>query len=195
MPLISNTPMANVFEEHFSRLDEAVQRMEGQQTPQDRERILAERAHQLAEPIHSQTEQVDLEKIEVLVFRVGGERYALPVKQVDTVFETKTLAALLGTPRHILGAFSVRALIVPVLDLRQILGLSGGGMTDLKRALVVNDGEEVFALAVEAIEGSINIPREGWERPMSGPFLHVTGDRLAILDIKAIGRAATSSSH
>jgi purine-binding chemotaxis protein CheW len=126
---------------------------------------------------------------QVLAFRVGGERYAVKIERIDEVLEIKGLSPLLGAPRQLLGAMVARSRVIPVLDLRQLLGLEGGGMSDLTRVVVVGNDEDLLGLAVEEIEGKLELSADHWERPLAGPFLHVTADRLAILDVAQLDEA------
>jgi purine-binding chemotaxis protein CheW len=178
------------FAELYRRLDEAEQALtrEGQESPKARAQVLASRARALAA---SRVQDERHALAQLLAFRVGGERYAVAIEAVDEVLEIKGLSPLLGAPRQLLGAIVARARIIPVLDLRHLLGLEGGGMSDLTRVVVVGGAEELFGLAVESIEGKLELGTDAWERPLSGPFLHVTADRLAVLDLAQLGAAGS----
>jgi len=135
-----------------------------------------------------------LDEAERALTRVGGERYAVPIAEVDEVLEIKGLFPLLGAPRQLLGAIVARSRLIPVLDLRQLLGLEGGGMSDLTRVVAVGRGDELFGLAVEEVEGKLELRAEGWQRPLAGPFVHVTADRLAVLDLARLGAGEPAQS-
>jgi len=173
------------FEELYKRLDEAESSLtrDVDASPEQRKAILSSRAKALAgERVREQAE-----KISLLSFKGGGERYAVTIDEVDEVLEIKGLSPLLGTPRQVLGALVARSRVVPVLDLRLLLGLEGGGMSDLTKVVVVGKSEDLFGLAVEEIEGKLELPKAGWVRPGTGPFQHVTADRLAVLDLSMLG--------
>jgi len=174
---MAETPRAALdFAELYRRLDEAekVLTREGEQNSERRGEILAARTKALA---GERTRQEGGRTAQVLAFRVGGERYAV------------TIEHLVDAPRQLLGAMVARSRVVPVLDLRQLLGLEGGGMSDLTRVVVVGDDADLLGLAVEEIEGKLELSADGWDRPVAGPFLHVTADRLAILDVAQLGEA------
>jgi purine-binding chemotaxis protein CheW len=179
------------FEELFRRLEEAERALtrEGAATPEERHKILAERARALA----GTRAQADAAKLEVLAFRVGGERYAVRIEEVDEVLEVRGLSALLGAPRHVLGAVAARARVLPVLDLRALLGLEGGGLSDLLRIVAVGRGEDLFGLAVEEIEGRLSLSPGPSEKATHGPFAFVTADRLAVLDLALLGEPGAAA--
>jgi purine-binding chemotaxis protein CheW len=127
----------------------------------------------------------------VLAFQVGGERYAVPIEQVDHVLESRGLCSLPGAPRHVLGALVSRSRVVPVLDLRQLLGLEGGGMSDLGKVVVVDVAGDGFGIAAEVVDGRQELLRSTLSQPPSGPFLFLTSDRLTVLDVTQLNAPST----
>lgn len=152
-------------------------------TPEKRREVLRARARVLAV---SRT-QARPAIITVLAFQVGGERYAVPIERVEHVLEARGLCPLPGAPRYVLGALVSRSRVVPVLDLRQLLGLEGGGMSDLAKVIVLEVGEEAFGLAAEVVDGRQELLRSDLSQPPPGPFLHLTSDRLTVLDLEQLG--------
>jgi purine-binding chemotaxis protein CheW len=151
-------------------------------TPERRQEILAARARSIA----GARDEVRPESMAVLAFGVAGERYAVGLDDVSQVLEAKGISPLPGAPRWLLGAMIARSRVVPVLDLRQILGLEGGGLSDLTRVVVVEEDGDVFGLAVETLEGRQELPLASLSRPASGPFRWLAPDRLAVLDLARI---------
>jgi purine-binding chemotaxis protein CheW len=170
--------------ELMRRLDDAKALIENAQvSPEKRREVLATRARALA----SSREEVRPAVLTVLAFQVGGERYAVPIEQVDHVLESRGLCGLPGAPRHVLGALVSRSRVVPVLDLRQMLGLEGGGMSDLGKVVVVDVAGEAFGIAAEQVEGRRELLRSTLSQPPHGPFLFLTPDRLTVLDVTQFG--------
>jgi purine-binding chemotaxis protein CheW len=126
------------------------------------------------------------EGVSVVAFRVGGERYAVPVDAVFQVLEARGLSPLPATPAWLLGAIVSRTRVVPVLDLRALLGLPSG-MSDLGKVVVVEHEGDVFGLAAEELEGRVEVAKEGLAPPGDGPFAWIAPDRLALLDLGRIG--------
>lgn len=164
----------------IQRLDEARALIENAQvTPEKRREVLSTRAKALA----GSREQVRPEVLIVLSFQVGGERYGVLIEQVDHVLESRGLCMLPGAPRHVMGALVSRSRVVPVLDLRQLLGLEGGGMSDLAKVVVVDAAGDVFGIAAEVVDGRQELLRSTLSQPPQGPFLYLTPDRLTVLDL------------
>jgi purine-binding chemotaxis protein CheW len=170
------------------KLDEAQAVLEGAQilSPERRREVLVDRARALAESRQEERR----ETVSVLAFRVGGERYAVPIEAVDHVLESRGMCPLPGSPRYVLGALVSRSRVVPVLDLRQLLGLEGGGMSDLPRVVVVEVSEEYFGLAAEEVDGRQELVRADLSHPPPGPFTFLTRERLMVLDIEQLADPA-----
>jgi purine-binding chemotaxis protein CheW len=169
------------------RLDEAEEHLAGDVTGEARRgEILAERARAIA----GSRAVVRVDGVAVVAFSVGGERYAVEVEAVSQVLEARGLQPLIASPPWLLGAMVARTRIVPVLDLRQLLGLGGGGMSDLSRVVVVEHQGDAFGLAVEALEGRLEVPRASLTPAAGGPFVWVAPDRLALLDLSRLASDA-----
>jgi purine-binding chemotaxis protein CheW len=59
-----------------------------------------------------------------VIFRLGGEGYALEVMRVQEVLDMQALTEVPGGPKVLLGVINLRGHVVPVYDLRMTFGLS-----------------------------------------------------------------------
>jgi len=178
------TPGVVDFDALHRRLDEAEARLAGDAGGEVRRREVLEGR---AQAIAGSREVVRPESEAVLAFTVGGERYAVAVEAVSQVLEARGLQPLVASPPWLLGAMVARTRVVPVLDLRQLLGLAGGGMTDLGKVIVVEHHGEAFGIAAEVLEGRLEVVRSGLAPAAGGPFHWVAPDRLALLDLGRLG--------
>ena len=165
------------------KLVQAEDVLAGNATGEDRARILEERAAAVART----REEAQVGGMPVLAFKIAGERYAVEVGSVFQVVDATGLTPLPATPPWVLGAILARTRVVPVLDLRALLGLEGGGMSDLSKVVVLEDAGELFGVAVEDLEGRIDLEREKLASSSDGPFAWIAPDRLAVLDIPRLG--------
>jgi purine-binding chemotaxis protein CheW len=169
------------------RLDEVESRLAGgEQAAERRAEILEERALAIA----GTREEWREETVAVLAFTVGGERYAIEIGAVGQVLEAKGLSPLPASPPWLLGAMVARTRVVPVIDLRHLLGLHGGGLSDLAKVVVAEHEGEAFGIAVEGLEGRIEVPRRDLTPSERAPFRWIASDRLALLDLGALGATA-----
>lgn len=55
---------------------------------------------------------------------VGGESFAIDLRQVREVFEIESITPVPGMPASLVGVANLRGTIIPLADLRQVLGAS-----------------------------------------------------------------------
>jgi chemotaxis signal transduction protein len=84
-----------------------------------------------------------------VVFRVAGERFAVPAGVVARVAPMPALSPLPGARSPFLGVTSLSDAIVPVIDLGAVLGLARSDRGG--EAMVVRHGKHTYALAVDQV--------------------------------------------
>jgi purine-binding chemotaxis protein CheW len=90
----------------------------------------------------------------VLVFRVGAERFALPLSDVDEVIDAQSVQRVPDAADSLLGVTSVRGVLLPVYDPRPLL-LAAGGVNGAM--LVFTRRGERMALAVDDVFDPLTI--------------------------------------
>lgn len=88
---------------------------------------------------------------ELLAFRLGDETYALPLASVREILRPPPITEVPRAARDVLGIVSVRGRITTVIDLRRRLRMPETPPTKLARVLVVDSGDELFGLLVDAV--------------------------------------------
>lgn len=65
----------------------------------------------------------DVERIQLIVFRLGSEEYALPIDQVKEIVPTPRISQVPQTPEYVLGIGNIRGHVIPIVDLAKKFGL------------------------------------------------------------------------
>ncbi|MGC9025267.1 MAG: chemotaxis protein CheW, partial [Chloroflexia bacterium] len=112
----------------------------------------------------------------VLVFYLADERYAFPLDTVREVSRVGHITPLPGLPAAVLGATGLRGEVLPVLDLRQLLGLPKSPLTAESRLLIVQHEGLAAAMLVDRVEDIAALPESTWQTPPAeaeetAPFL------------------------
>jgi purine-binding chemotaxis protein CheW len=133
------------------------------------------------------------EHVEVVVFGLGGERYALEAAAVAEVYPFENLTPVPCTPPFIRGIVNLRGRVVPVIDLKKFFDLPEQGITDLHRILLVEKAEMSFGILADTIEGMRRFSREAIQPSLPtltgirAEYLHgIAADRTVILDTAAM---------
>ncbi|MCX7604817.1 MAG: chemotaxis protein CheW [Bryobacteraceae bacterium] len=98
----------------------------------------------------------------LLVFRVGGAHYGLPIEHVREVERVARLTPVPGAPRFVRGLVNLRGEILPLLDMRLLLGAGGGELPASPRLIVAQADrqEPPLALMVEELNGLAPVEEE-----------------------------------
>ncbi|GGM29919.1 chemotaxis protein CheW [Dactylosporangium sucinum] len=100
---------------------------------------------------------------DLLAIRAGGQRYALRLTQAAGLFPDRPVTRLPGPLPALLGVAGFRGSIVPVYDLAAVFGGTAAGTgagTGTARWLVLAAGAPPVALAFEALDGHLRVPRD-----------------------------------
>lgn len=153
-----------------------------------RRKVLRERAEVLAR--RDADEFAPGGELDLLEFRLGSERYALEMRHLRGVHLLGHLTPLPCTPPFLRGIVNLRGRMVPVLDLRRLLGLPEQGLGDLHRIVRVGDDTSDFGLLADIDTAVCRIRREALQAPpvhigagASKFILGVTVERLMVLDM------------
>jgi purine-binding chemotaxis protein CheW len=128
--------------------------------------ILRERARLLAQPLEDESAR---EGLEIIVFRVGSERFAFESSQVREVFTAREITPLPGTPPWVAGILNVRGRILSVLHVGILLGAEAEHDAATNCLLILRgdeiEGASDVALLTGALEGISLLPANALEPP------------------------------
>jgi len=149
--------------------------------------ILEERARLLARPPPAEVRAAD--RLELLIFSLSGETYALETRSVREVARFADFTGLPGASPFLLGVTNLRGEILPVFDLRRLAGIAPKGLTDLSRLLVLGEDREELGLLADDVREVKTIRREEVLDPPEelaaigrGLLLGVTKEAVIVLD-------------
>jgi purine-binding chemotaxis protein CheW len=180
--------------EAYSRLEEARRLLEAGETrtAEDVRNILAARAAALARP--EIRPPVSLEPLDLTVFQLAGQRYAIEAMHVLEVCPFRQLTPVPSAPPVLLGIMNLRGRILPVLDLLRLFGLSSQPPADAGQIVAVEVGEMRFGFQVGAVSGTIRVDahalvplaQQAEEGGRQIPTRGVTADMVTVLDAQAL---------
>jgi chemotaxis signal transduction protein len=106
------------------------------------------------------------ESIALVTFRLGRDIYALPATQVTGVLAGQPLVPIPSTPDHLLGVTHFRGEILPVFDLKVMLGL-----TETPAApdylLIARPGADTAALGCDSCPDIVHVLTDDIKPPRS----------------------------
>ena len=87
--------------------------------------------------------------MQLVIFRVDSQRYALPLADVEHVIRAVAVTALPAAPALVLGAIDVRGSVIPVLNLRRRLHLPEREIGPDDQFLIARTQRRVVALVID----------------------------------------------
>lgn len=135
-------------------------------------------------------------QVRVVAFKLAGYEYVIDVAQVQEIVRPGDLVTIGGVPDYIVGLVKRRGRIVPVVELRQQLGLPAGEHTPETCVIIVKLAQGPVGLVVDSASELMWIKPRDFEVPSpiiagarQGYLLGVAhlGDRaLVLLDPESI---------
>ena len=154
--------------------------------PAQRKKLLRERAQRLArEPAEEETG----ERLEVVVFLLGQERYAVETSFVREVHPLREVTQLPCAPSFVLGIMNLRGEVLSVLDLRSFFDIGRREADEQSKVIVLRCATMEFGILADAVVGVRTIPVRGVQPSlaqvsgMRTDYLRgITRDHLVLLD-------------
>lgn len=138
---------------------------------------------------------------DAVVVRLGSGRFAVALSSVAEVGRVPAVTRVPGTPGWVAGVANWRGRILPILDLRSLLGATETPLAGTARLLVLGADAVTVGMLVEAVEGTAVVAASAEPFPASisgtaagllaGQLPHPDGP-VAVLDVDAVLRMRES---
>ena len=123
-------------------------------------------------------ETVEARPEEVVVVRLGGCRYAVPMPAVAEVGRPPGLTRVPGLPAWVAGVANWRGRVLAVLDLRPLLAAESAPLDRRGRLVVLSRDGVTAGMLTEGVEGTTDVDPEVLE-PALAHLPETTGALLA----------------
>ena len=85
----------------------------------------------------------------VCMISIADELFAIDLRNVREVFEVDTITPVPGMPTALAGVANLRGLVIPIVDLRLMLGLPAAG--PLPYAVAIRHGNQLLGVMVDRV--------------------------------------------
>ena len=97
---------------------------------------------------------------EVLTFRLGAEEYGIDILRVQEIRRHAPPTRIVDSPLHVKGVVNLRGTIVPVIDLRMVVGCDAAGLGELAVVIVLSVQGRVVGALVDAVSDVVSLTPE-----------------------------------
>ena len=101
----------------------------------------------------------------LVTFRLGWQTYALPLECVERVLRMVAITTVPEAPAEVLGLVDLEGEVIPVVDLRRLLGLARQRLHVDDRLLVVRVAQRALAFAVDEATAVLTVGGHVVEAP------------------------------
>lgn len=120
----------------------------------------------------------------LVVLRLGGDRYAVPIAAVREIQRVGAVTLVCGAPAFVRGVINLRGSILALLDLRALFGLEPTPLGPGARILIAEGAGMVLGILVEEVTEIVDVPA-GEIKPPLAPATGIAEDCVA--GIAALG--------
>jgi len=129
----------------------------------------------------------------MLRFVLGEESFATPLTALREVVTTASVTSVPGVLPPFIGLTNVRGALIPVLDLRELLGVPAARPDGRHPLLVVDTEDGPVGLWTDRVEGLIRVEPDDFEGTQSGTLPGLVGrtaDLTGVIDFAELIQAA-----
>ena len=102
---------------------------------------------------------------EFVTFKIDAEEFAVDIANVREINRVAEVTRTPSAPSHVQGVINLRGKITPVVDLRTMLGFQFKAADQQNRIIVIEVGEVVVGLLVDAVSEVMPLPESAVEAP------------------------------
>ena len=88
---------------------------------------------------------------QVAILKLGTEYYALDIMQVNTIRDYETPNRIPHPKSFVKGVINLRGQVVPILDLREILGYQEDSGNANRKIIIIENGDELLGLIIDEV--------------------------------------------
>jgi purine-binding chemotaxis protein CheW len=133
--------------------------------------------------------------IRVCLISAGGELFAIEMGNVREVFEVEAITPVPGMPAALVGVANLRGIVIPLVDLRHVLGLPVTGPPP-PYSVVVRHGTQQLGMLVDRVPEIRTVQREqflpaikhsqGSSRPFVSAVLRIEDRMGGVLEVPMV---------
>jgi purine-binding chemotaxis protein CheW len=102
---------------------------------------------------------------ELVAFKIDSEEFAIDIASVQEINRVVELTRVPNTPSHVQGVMNLRGKIIPVVDLRRLLGFQARNADKQSRIMVIEIGGLVAGFLVDSVSEVVKLPEDAVEAP------------------------------
>jgi len=134
-------------------------------------------------------------KVELISFEIGGQEFCIDIISVREIRGWTPASPMPQTPPYMLGVINLRGAVMPVMDVRQRLGLGVTEPSTRHVIVVVHEGDQLAGLLVDAVQETFLVDAAQFQAPpeLSASNEAAFVDAILPLEGRMLSRLVVSS--
>jgi len=112
-----------------------------------------------------QTTAVHSEMLQLVTFKLGGQKYAVPILKVQEINNMKEITSIPNSPPFLAGAINLRGKVIPVVNLGMKFGLENTGVLEAAKIVIMDIRGVIMGIIVDSVSDVLRISRDVVEPP------------------------------
>ncbi|MCR5107868.1 MAG: chemotaxis protein CheW [Lachnospiraceae bacterium] len=141
--------------------------------------------------------EVEMEKTQFIVIRIGDEQYGIDIKYVDNIVRMQKITRVPDVQSYFEGVINLRGEVVPVMNLRKKAGLPDEEYTKDTRIIIIKlENNAPIGIVVDAVKEVVTLTSDeieytkGTVRNEQVTFINGIGkcnnSLISLLDLNAV---------
>jgi purine-binding chemotaxis protein CheW len=110
-------------------------------------------------------EKATEEYMQIVTFALGNEEYAFPIEEVQEIIRYSKPTELPNVPPYVKGVIHLRNVVLPIIDLRTMLGLPVPPIDEFTKVIVLRLKGKRLGLIVDRIHEVLRIRKSDIQKP------------------------------
>jgi purine-binding chemotaxis protein CheW len=107
-----------------------------------------------------ETSQEDINTVQLCIFQIDNEQYAVDILQVQEILKPIEITRIPATPKFLLGVINLRGIIIPIIQIKSFIGIDSSKENEEAEYLVVKDGNLILGITVVKVLNMVIIPEK-----------------------------------
>lgn len=125
----------------------------------------------------------EMDSTQYIVVKIGNEQYGVNIQYIDNIVRNQTITRVPKTQVYYKGVINLRGEIIPVMSIRDKLGLEADEITDKTRIIIVKVDSATIGVIVDQVREVVTLYSDSIEA-----ISNSASDDVAAKYISAIGK-------
>ncbi len=116
-----------------------------------------------ADVVNKQQEVAEKDKertpeLQIVTFLLDKEEYGITISKAREIIKVPDITRVPQTPKHVRGVTNLRGRVIPVVELRTLLGLQASKLSEHSRIIIIEIHDRSLGILVDMVNQVLKIP-------------------------------------